>query len=201
MRNDENNRDNNDKKGLVSRVYDAVDNTIMYGVNKMTKGYNWTTGGTKTELANGLLVDAAVAFPTGIFLFNPVLGRVITLVILPSIHYKQKRNVEIEKKESKALEKGLLDLEVEIYKKRNRENAELNLMLSGINEGIGLSLHSNESNILVGIGCGLSALDGYVMRADNLPPRKNCLSRGMDNLKEIVSSYSPKPVVAPAGGI
>ena len=198
MRNDENNRDNDDKRGLVSKAYDAVDDTVMYGVNKMVRGYNWTTGGTKAELANGFLVGATVTIPVGILLINPVFGSVFTLIALPSIHYKQKKNVEIERKEAKAFERGLCDIDVEEYKERNRVSGEFNIAFSVSNGYFGLS-PNNEPNILVGMGCGLFALDIYVMRADNLPPRKNCFKRGAEKLKDIVSSYSPKPAVASAG--
>lgn len=198
MGNDENGRNNDDKKGLVSRAYDAVDDTIMYGVNKIVRGYNWTTGGTKAELANGFLTGATVALPVGILLINPILGCVTTGIVLPIIHYKQERNVEIEKKEVSALNRSSFDTDVEGYKERARASGEFNLGLSVINECGGLLIDSYP-NILLGMGCGLGALDCYVMRAENLPPRRNCLKRGAEKLKDIVSSYSPKPAVVPVG--
>ena len=76
-----------------------------------------------------------------------------------------------------------------------------------LGEGLALSLagasgpltHTDGTgNLIFGIGMGIRASSHYVMRAESLPPRKNCLSRGKDwlveKLNEIDLSPTPQPI-------
>ncbi len=50
----------------IYKAYEKFDEGIMYFANKAVQGYNWTTGGTKTDLANGLLTVAPIADAIGV---------------------------------------------------------------------------------------------------------------------------------------
>ena len=41
-------------------AYQKFDDVVMYGVNKGVRAWNWTTGKTKTDLANSLLTVAPI---------------------------------------------------------------------------------------------------------------------------------------------
>ena len=51
---------------MIGKAYKAFDDTIMYGVNKGVKAYNWTFGGTKAELANRMVTPRVAVSSAGI---------------------------------------------------------------------------------------------------------------------------------------
>ena len=92
-------------KNPISYLYEKVDNTIMYGVNKGVKAWNWTTGQTKADLANQLLTVAPVAEISSYFLnrdlFYEILGSPVMIFLS---HVCQIKNKKQEAEEEKAAE-------------------------------------------------------------------------------------------------
>ena len=167
----------------------------MEAVNVGVRTWNWTTGRTKKDLANGLLTVAPILEISGVSLIHP-LASIPYLMFLVNSHQSQQDNERLEKKEINALNSGCLLNESEYLNKKR----------SGILYG-GLSAiwfapgGTTELGIIEGTGFGLRSLSHYVMRAEYLPPRKNVLSRAKDKLSEIVKEFKmpelpiPKPAI------
>ena len=188
----------------MNNPFKTLDDGIMY----FTKGvyaYNWTTGGTKAELANTLLGVAPV-FEAGAWLVASFLGLTASSIGLFMSHLLQKRNTEIEIDESKALENGMKDLNVEDAKNFNCGYG-YSHFLSALYIGHIASLEGwqNEEKINIetigytGLSMGylMRSLGCFVMRTEYLPPRKHALSRAKDKLVEIVNDYTRKPATIP----
>lgn len=190
-------------KNPISMGYELLDNTLMYGANKAVHVWNWTTGRTKSDLANKMLTTAPVMEGAGYIIMHPLIGGLMTLALLGLSHSTQSSNKRIEEKEIEAIENEALDYEVEQYKKSKCETlGPIWLFAGGAHMFVGTSSGgTNEisiDNYLMGSGHGLRASSYYIMRADYLPPRKNCISRAKDKLVEIVQNYRPQPTIAPA---
>lgn len=41
-------------------LYKTIDNTLMKGANSVVRAYNWTTGKTKSQLVNSMLIVAPI---------------------------------------------------------------------------------------------------------------------------------------------
>ncbi|MFA5855967.1 MAG: hypothetical protein WC867_01305 [Candidatus Pacearchaeota archaeon] len=181
-------------------LYDKFDKVATYGANQIVKSWNWTTGGTKSDLAVFLHTSGWGVFTTGVAISNKIFGA-MTVPISIGLSYV---NFQIFKDQEK-LENQFKDKEVKSYDVEKRRG--VNFLLGGFFSGLsGVNLLSapeypvlgnNQeyiSNTLQGCGQTLLALSYYVMNADSLPPRKNCLSRGLDYLVESVESYKNEPV-------
>ena len=49
----------------ISKAYEKLDDAIMYGVNKGVRAWNWSTGRTKSDLANLLENSGLVVMTVG----------------------------------------------------------------------------------------------------------------------------------------
>jgi len=58
----------------ITKGYEWFDNTLMYGANKAAHTWNWTTGRTKSDLANKMLTVAPVMESTGFIMVYPLTG-------------------------------------------------------------------------------------------------------------------------------
>ena len=179
----------------IRNGYEALDSLIMKGVNTGVRAYNWTTGGTKAGLANNLLTAASIIDSSAAMIspFPMILAPLIIPVSFCASHIFQNINKKIEERELKAQESGALDLYAETLKRNQKAN--------GYTYGMFGTLMLIPSNYLfaygLSAGFGARAFSSFVMNADNLPPRKNCVARGLDKLSDIVQSYQPKPAPSP----
>ena len=182
---------------MIKNLYEKIDNTIMKGVNKAVQAWNWTTGGTKADLANAVLVGGLAAgtsmHPLSLFYGIPALV----------LGY---RNMDIEKKEVEALEQNMLNYQAEEAKLENRT---IGLIAAG-NSALwaGISLLSSNDEIetkrcLLGFGITTATLaaSAYISRADYFPPQKDCVRRGLEKLSELVDSYKIKPELIPVNAL
>lgn len=192
---------------MIGKMYETLDDAIMHGVKKTVRAYNWTTGGTKAELANGLLTVAPVLESAGYSMtFFPV-NIICILGMLSHSHVFQEINQEMEQHEVRALEQGMLSMHVESYKERCKRNGLLLGAFAG-HCAVGsacLPFLSNKNSTLestyfasIAVGVGMRSLSFYVMRADYLPPRRNCVARGWEKLEQRIAEYRAKPTHAPA---
>lgn len=185
----------------IYKLYEKTDNALMYGVNKGVKAWNWTTGKTKTNLANSLLTVAPVFEGAGLLSINPVIGGIMIPMYLLVSHLNQKRNKEQEILEKKAAESQVMLNPENSYEKSNKKFGLLFAGSAVLNAIPGGRSENDTLRAVFGIGIGLRSASHYVMRADYLPPRKNVLSRAKDRLvkklREVNLNPVPQPVPIP----
>ena len=180
--------------------YKFIDDSIMYGVDKTVRGYNWVTGGTKDELANNMISTGVILGSVGSVMSEPISGYLVAIPCCLFYGYKsQKINTLQVELERKALERRCVSLEVESLKKGDKFFGPAMISLATIfgpyhdqrlyqEQQIGLSIRS--------AGWGIFGLSYYIMRTDNLPPRKNVFSRAADMLGELFDEFR-KPALQP----
>lgn len=187
---------------LVGRTYGAVDGALMYGANKAVRSWNWTTGETKAELANGMLGVASVLECSGAFAWSALLGSIVLPFSLVGTHIYQLVNENCENNEVKSLESKAKNVEAEDYKKSCEFDGSFYAFLAagGLSAGgtIGLENKSGTTSVLAGTGIAFRGASCYVMRTDYLPPRKNCVRRGLEKLEKVLEGYKAKPVLVRA---
>ncbi len=183
----------------IGKAYKALDDLVMKGVNEGVRTWNWTTGETKTELANKMLTVSSILFPTGILNnLGPLGGGILGSVWILANHVTQKENTELEDLESKAVENNMKNAFVEDLKVHKEINGSIMLAFSPV-----YLLHWKEqgyfmkdtvlSSYFIGSGMVLHGISEYVMRSDYFPPQKNCISRGVDKLKKFYEDYKAAP--------
>jgi hypothetical protein len=190
---------NNKNHNLFLRIDDA----IMRGVNKTVRAWNWTTGKTKADLANTLLICGA-AVNTYIlnfgldtkpeFLNVSLTAGIFGTTIYPMIN----QNNRIQRQEIDAIKNNTLDGKVEEYKKSMQIWCPL--LFSGGNT-IAIKFAASGETMdgkVLGVIVNSIVTSQYVMRADYLPPRKNIFARGLNHLKEYLRRTQSIPI--PAAG-
>ncbi|MBI2451870.1 hypothetical protein HYV50_02200 [Candidatus Pacearchaeota archaeon] len=183
----------------LGKAYEAFDNAVMKGVNSAMRAYNWTTGDTKTDLANKLLTIAPVLESIGFFNCSPVFGLTVTPIYVFGSYIGTKNNKAIEDRESRALENNCLDYLAENTKRSLRLFCGPMFALLGASWAMPsdakgyFTEDKTLTNLLTAIGFFARAASCYVMSADNLPPRKNCVKRGIEKLEQLISSYRTQP--------
>lgn len=187
----------------ITKAYEKFDDGLMYLANKGVRAWNWTTGRTKADLANAMLSVAPVLESVGFANYYKMTGLPVIPFLLGISHVCKKINLEIEDREVKALESGLKDTRAEFLKRASKMASPcyfgLAYLLAIAPNTKGVFLDStHETNLITAAGFTVSAASHYVIRADYLPPRKNILSRAKDKLVEIIESYQPAPLPAPA---
>jgi hypothetical protein len=183
------------------KAYEKLDEGIMYGVNKGVKAWNWTTGKDKCDLSNYLLDFSLIPFCLGAFSSKNFINYPLIPIQAGLVHLCQKENIQTQKKEDRALEKGLKFIPNKVY--------ETTGFVLGVFSGIYFSASSfgeDSGNKIIDALWGLTALSlslsHYVMRAENLPPRKSAFKLAKEKLIELYEKYkpSPSPVPQPAFG-
>lgn len=184
----------------LGRAYNSLDGLIMKGVNKGAHAWNWTTGKTRSDLANKFIFASNVTFITGTFFIHPAL----TFVSFPTgahFSYKiHKEYLEMDEEEQEATYEGLKNPYVEEMKWFFKLIGPVCIFAGGAIPTMKFSSSSkvdddriNMGFGLIGASYGLAGSSLYIIRADYLPPRKNCLSRGMDKLKDLARNYQRQP--------
>jgi len=193
-------------KNPISSVYDKFDDGMIYLTNKAVRAFNWTTGKTKSDLANFFNTGTWTLFIGGSLIDNPIFELIAAPPFLCVGYETHKLNKMLEEKEISALEKGCLDSGVETYKYLSKIGGPIFMGLAGGLAGyVGINNlnkssenHRIISEITVTLGCLFFSAQYYVMRAECLPPRKSVFARARDKLKEKaqVQVLQPVPVNA-----
>lgn len=210
------------KNKKTEESYQKVDRALVYGANKAVRAWNWTTGGTRANLANNLLTVVPVVETAGCligaaYLPDKTVSAIVTMQIpfgaagiIKATHETQKDNEQEDRMEAEALESRAKDPYVEIGKESHKKNSYIYGGVSASSVGFGCAVfnapvppvaHELYSSFALGAlgfsaGFGLRAVAECVMRADLVKPRKDCVRRGIDKLSEIVNNYSRKPAKA-----
>ena len=184
----------------------------MKGVNQGVRAWNWTTGKTKADLANGMINSASILIGIGAGMVYYDHDRSVASLVIPMLmgsglmavvwHPTKTRNREMEQLEVKAHQNGLMNLKVETRKNMCKFGGQLVLLLATTGEFLGPAIHPGHDFMWCSYGL-LVGPSYYVMRADCLPPKKNALARGWDKAKELLRELNtaPSPVPAPALGL
>ncbi len=184
------------------KAYCAFDDKLMRGVNLGVRAWNWTTGRTKTDLTNGMLTVAPMLECSGMILSNPIVSIIYIPCMITLSHCCQKINKEIDALEQKTAESSTMHFESEIYKKYNELYGPGWSSIGLVNDSLSIAGRSLDYS-LTGTGYFIRGASHYIMRAEHLPPRKNCLRRGMDKLESLIAEYRSRPggvpVPVPAG--
>ncbi len=194
----------------VRLAYDLFDDTLMAGANYAVRGYNWTFGGTKDELANNIVSTGCVLMSVGSLISNYVTGFFITPTSLYAGHKIQVENRRIGEIQRRAAENSVMNMEVLNFEKSMKFLGPVVYFTGSTISTVGFVLSSSlieqeqydllpSSAGLFAIGLGAECLGAscYIMRADSLPPRKNVVSRMFDKAMELYEEYR-KPALQPA---
>lgn len=187
----------------MSDILSKIDEKLLYAANKAVHAYNWVTGGTKSELANGVLSLGLISFAAAGFVTGIPGGIIGSALILKGAHEEQKENIRFDNLEEKTKEKECLNIEVEARKEFLKERIPYQLAVAGvlgvtsvISSFGGQDTPNLEAELVAtygSISMALWSFSDYVMRTNPMPPRKNVFARAKDRLVEIVKSYSRKP--------
>lgn len=181
-------------------VYERFDTAVMKGINVGVRAWNWTTGMTKADLANVMSTIAPVLESIG-YANSSRSFIAVPFTILIS-HTCQKINEKMEQKEAKALERGAKDMEVERDKAQAAMVGPSFLLASATwavyhkNNGL-IVQDTTQPDYFTALGNGIMGLSFYVMRADYLPPSKNCITRAWEGTREMLRCIKgiPEPAM------
>tara|TARA_Y100000310_G_scaffold325096_1_gene388057 strand:- start:231 stop:827 length:597 start_codon:yes stop_codon:yes gene_type:complete len=184
---------------LIGEAYNVFDSLVMKGVNVGVKAWNWTTGETKTQLSNKLWTLAAVSGSLNeSFKEEPsAIPPAIYILLVHRVHNANNWHTE---KEEKALKDGLKDTVVELRKSylgiagMFLGATSLNSILEGFSKTSGID---KTQDFILGSSNAFASLGCYVMRADSLPPRKDCVTRGLEKLAEFRKEKEMRPAFIP----
>ena len=192
-------------RNVLFEGYNALDAMLVKSINVGVKAYNWTTGGTKFELAKNLSMTAPVLESIGFINDNPIVAlTLLTPFYLFLSHIDQKKFEEIDKAERRAFETNALNLAAE-----NEKNYYCRFngcwWLLGGSCDYSISSHSfgyfiqdkTGTDKIQLTGTTIRAISHYVMRVDYLPPRKSCVKRGLEHLAQWYEATKAQPVAAP----
>lgn len=185
----------------LSKIYDFVDDGLMYFANKAVQGYNYTFGGTKADLANKMLFVAPILESIGYL--NWGVAPLATPIMLLNSHLDQKKNKQIEKLEISSAESDCQNIEVNHYKKSTASVFGPMFILTGTFISLPFDVRNNGvlipdetyTNLALGIGNIIRGSSFYIMRADYLPPRKSVFKRAGERLTEIIKEIELNPPI------
>ena len=173
-------------------LYEKFDSTLMRGVNAGVRAWNWTTGKTRAELANNLELGGAVFWSIGVFGMNKVAGAIGVPLAALGTYGAAILNNKQDKVEAEALEKKALDPFAERRKAKHSFWGPAYATFSGLSATTKASSGYDGTTFAIAYGC--FAASSYVMRAENLPPRKSVIARAADSLKEMMQQPVLQPV-------
>ena len=183
----------------IGTLYNKLDDLVMKGTTKAVQTYNWTTGRTRADLAKDLSTIGTILFSSGALMNDinknrqPVLAAMLSGGFIFVTHLFHKFYDELDNLEQKAAHDGFKDIKVE-SKKQDLKYGGTIIISSVVPHFL---LNRCETSI---IGSGVFSLGAscYVMRTDYLPPRKNCISRGVNKVKEAIKQYKEQRALQPA---
>jgi hypothetical protein len=188
---------------VVEKAYQFLDDRIMEGINLGVKTWNYTTGKTKTDLANGLLTVAPILEGSGFFTIFGILGIPLTAAYILMSHDYQIENKKIGELEKQYENSGTIHPIVESWKNDTSQTmGGVFAATSIINTSATLNPLNPEPEgyALIATGNSLRSLSHYIMRADYIPPGKSILEKARDGIENLVESVKRERVSSPDYG-
>jgi hypothetical protein len=180
-------------------LYDKLDEGILKATNVAFKAYNNLTGKTKADLANKMLSVAPIIETVGMLNRNYLLFSILMPIQIFASHYSQNENKKIEEREKNALENRSIDLSSELFKNYDCRKNSFAFFIVGSpwlishRDGANYTQNTFATDLVTAAGFGVRALSYYVMRADNLPPKKGFISRSKEKLMDYLEEVKNKP--------
>jgi hypothetical protein len=158
--------------------YRIADDALLYGAEKLLQGWNWTTGRSKESLLNTI-------YPIGLWLViqNEPKWRVTGIPIgmaLNSMLCKAEKNIEGTDTKDPLVE-GL-----HYFSKPLGLFFLSNFVMQNSPPNPDRAYYFEET-----IGSGLLLAYYYLIRTENIPPRKNVLARAKDKISELSRVRTP----------
>ncbi len=167
----------------------AIDDLILGCATSAVRAWNWTTGRTKKDLTNILLFGgAAIDISAASFdKASLAAGAAIGYACILPMEYSN--NIAIAKLEEGIYTSAAIPIELEECKQRATFYGYATLgWLTCVPR------YTNDASLtLSAVGIIANSFSNFVMRAGDMPRRKNCLSRGIDSLATLIGSYRQKP--------
>ncbi|MDD5193188.1 MAG: hypothetical protein PHF67_01235 [Candidatus Nanoarchaeia archaeon] len=168
----------------------GLDDFLMRGINGLVYSWNYLTGGTKTDLARILNGTAPIFEVSGGFCMTPILGAIMIAVStkLTQINWNSFKDQEADEgraRNARARRNYGYDLENVVYGHFFSFCSLSNLLAANMSHPSSEVYNAKQElgslgSYSVAFGNGLRALSFYIMRADDIPPGKNILSRAYD---------------------
>ena len=177
----------------MANFYEKLDSALVYGANKLVRGWNWTTGSTKGTLGNSLVLTAPFVEGYGLYIVSPTNTCFFVSALITATGISIISNIKQEREEMRLLDK-MVKANYR-YEKLN-ESTGFVFGLLALADSIPLGNTNDSYFETVAVGNGIRSMSHYIMRADPLPPRKNCLSRGLDKLSEFIEGYKRREAIA-----
>ena len=173
----------------------TIDNLVLDTVNTINYVWNWTTGRIKTDLAYTLMIIGPALF-LGQTIINKEPPLTIGLATATGIYttidlYQSIRRIEqgeaqaTAQKKSHEAEQGKQRCKIYGYVMAGASTLIYNLPLEQ------QSPHPILKQTLCTSYPAILSLAAFMTLAENLPPRKNCISRGIDKLTQLAKNYQP----------
>ncbi|MDO8556588.1 MAG: hypothetical protein Q7R96_05450 [Nanoarchaeota archaeon] len=169
----------------MNNPFTSLDAIVMDGVNIINKTWNCTTGYTRADLCTLLFVGSAVPqVAQALSSEDPILEMSLTLgsraTFIGAAYYFQYT-------EQKLLPKRVLNYGTELWKKAYKVLGYYSIHSAVILPFIPTSTMTPTQ----ALGFALLGLGLITLSADNLPPQKNCVARGIDKLTKMIKKYKP----------
>lgn len=187
---------------LASKMYERYDKSIVGSANAIVRGWNWFSGETKEDLVKKIYI--VTPFFNGIIsalkkynsesekgvTINQAVGYGATMGLvwggLSFLTWYKAKHLILDK-EKELGDKPLKSLEVEHYKERSKK-----FTIPFFSSASTLEYVHSENPLYAIAGIEPIILAEIVLCADNVPPRKNCFSRGYDKLRTFVQENKPQ---------
>ena len=189
---------------LPGKLYEKFDNGMIYLANNAVHAWNWTTGKGKASLANKLGFLGLGVNLGGMAARSLVPTAIISAMAIPVTLFFRDTNDKIEYLEERATNSGCLSSESERLKGNYSVMGPLDLVCAGGMFATEITAPNRNyidrlAAYTAASGLAVFASQFYIMRADYVPPRKNCISRGIDWAKKKWAEISqPEPVPTPS---
>ena len=173
-------------------AFDYLDSKILTRANNLVRGYNSVTGGTKVDLANLVTAGSSTLAVSAILssnldwtnpghLFLATLG---CLFFTYQPWKIVKKNIKQEELENDALRQNASSLEAYSMNKKRKSVVIPAIGAATIFYSSALNSNEPQTGILMGTALLGICANNYIMRADNLPPKKSFFETEKDKIKK-----------------
>lgn len=181
---------------MLIEAYVTLDSFLLDRANDVVKAWNWTTGGTRADLASLIIIPGLSGLPAAHFIngnYGSVLLGGVVSGLLGLVYVNE--YTKMDRLESEALNNNARNFKIEKNKNKYKIFGPMfNLIgFSTLIQSNQEDSHplSNELTSMFGLGIGTSM---YIMRTDYQAPRKNVVVRAKDKLADMLRQPTTVPI-------